>query len=186
MNRASDGRRAKNRQRNQSQIPLIEQLKIQMEQRPQALFDKGDVVKTPIGYRRIESRYHSTGWQYQVVVKVEYKDRPRPEFIPFKEWELQLPDFYLGQVLRLSSISEIEKPISHIGLSPKNELLIGFEIRPKYWSWHCEEYLYERNPHLITSQYALQKMFLAYGKNIGSKEQAMSYCLSALPELANF
>jgi hypothetical protein len=185
MNKVSDGRRAKNHARKRHQMPLLEQLTLEMKQRPQALFDKGTVVKIPIGYRRVETRYHSntSGWHYQIVVKIEYTNRPRPEYRTFRETEIKPTDFYIGQVIKLSC--GLEKAISEIGLSPKNDLLIGFEIRPKYYSWYSEEKIYQHNPQLITPEYALQQLYNAYVREIGNKSQVVQVCLNALPELAN-
>lgn len=184
MNKSSDGRRAKNRNKSIEQIPLIESLKIQISQRPHPKFREGNIVRTPIGYRRVDMQYYSSisGWRYQVLLKIEKLDRPRPYYRTYEEHELKPIAFSHGDLLNLPS--QLQKPIDAIGLSPSFTLLLGFEIRPQYWSWYTEDQIYRYNIELVTAEYALSQLYKAYVKETIDKEQVIKYSFQVLPELA--
>ena len=185
IQKPTDGRRAKNRQRNAEQIPLLESLQIQIDQRPAPLYDEYAVIRTPLGYRRVSMRYHSniSGWQYQVLLKIEHLDRPRPYYRTYTESDLKPITFKPGQVVVLPNKTKM--PIAAIGLSPNFKLLIGFEVRHQCYSWYSEDDIYQHNPELVTDEYALSQLYKAYVKECADKELAIKFCMIALPELEN-
>jgi hypothetical protein len=65
--RASDLRRWKTFQGQSGQLDLMEQLRQEIDSRPQPLYQLDQWMRTPIGLKRVSDSYYSqtTGWQYR-------------------------------------------------------------------------------------------------------------------------
>lgn len=82
--RASDGRRAKNRHQASRQLTWVEELQNQINARPGAFYEIEEMVLTPIGMKRIVDRhYRARGWHYSFWTPVGRYTFSEKQLLPY-------------------------------------------------------------------------------------------------------
>lgn len=144
-----DGRLSRNRK--PQQIPILDKIAIEIEQRPTAMFDKGMFVVTPMGTMRVTDRYHNSAtkaWCYRFI-QGQY---PKATHYIFSEQHLKPVTFSysVGQSVQLPS--GIKRTIAYCAVSPTGEKIYGLSISDKQTTIYTEAQLLSHNTRFAIGQ----------------------------------